>query len=103
MLFIGVAADESTDEHEGFVAGLDAAGRATDIWTDVRDRLSEYAAVVARCECGWSGLPRAADAAGLRAAEREWIDGHFSAVVGAGPWPDEVFLRPAARAISAVT
>ncbi|MFR9801030.1 hypothetical protein ACL02T_01860 [Pseudonocardia sp. RS010] len=107
MLFIGPAADESTDEHEGFVAGLDAAGRATDIWTDIRsearDGRSGYVAVLARCECGWSGLPRPADAAGHRAAEREWIDGHFTAVVGAGPWPDEMFLRSPVRVTSAVT
>ncbi|GAA2873404.1 hypothetical protein GCM10010472_33350 [Pseudonocardia halophobica] len=103
MLFIGPAADESTDEHEGYVAGLDAAGRATDIWTDVRERLSGYVAVLARCECGWSGLPQPADPAGHRAAEREWIDGHFAAVVGTGPWPDEMFLRSPVRATSAVT
>jgi hypothetical protein len=93
MLFIGPAADEATDEHEGFVAGLDAAGRATDIWTDTRGRLSEYVAVIARCECGWTGLPQPADAAGRLVAEREWIDGHCADVVGAGPWPEEMFLR----------
>jgi hypothetical protein len=103
MLFIGPSADESTDEHEGFVAGLDAAGRASDIWTDVRDRFAEYVAVIARCECGWTGVPQPADGAGHRAAEREWIDGHFAAVVGPGPWPDAMFLRSPARDVSAVT
>ncbi|MCE0762746.1 hypothetical protein LWC35_07455 [Pseudonocardia kujensis] len=100
MLFIGPPADESTDEHEGYVAGLDAAGRATDIWTDVRGRLSAYVAVIPRCECGWSGVPQPADTAGHDAAEREWIDGHFAAVVGTGPWPDEMFLRSPVRATS---
>jgi hypothetical protein len=103
MLFIGPAADESTDEHEGWVAGLDAAGRATDIWTEVRDGLAGYVGLVARCECGWSGVPRPPDAAGHRAAEREWIDGHFAAVVGTGPWPDEMFLRSPVRATPAGT
>lgn len=89
MLFIGRLSDESTDAHEGFVAGRSGDGALSDIWTDVVGSGPDaFDAYVAACECGWSGAPRPVDARGYRSAQRDWLHDHFLRLVPVAPRAD---------------
>jgi hypothetical protein len=81
MLYTGAGSDETTDEHEGYVAGRRTDGTATGIWTDVTRCGVDLTGYVPACECGWAGEPHPADRAGFAAAERAWLDGHFRGVL----------------------
>jgi len=85
-MYTGSDADETTDQHEGYVAGRRADGTLTDIWTDIEGHtLGSYTAYVPRCECGWVGTSCSPTAGGYRAAEQAWWDGHLRAFLADRP------------------
>lgn len=84
LLYAGDGADESTDEHEGFVAGRFPDGTLTTIWTDVRPHPgSPYAGLVPRCECGWRGPEFTVTPEGYAACERLWRERHLASFLRA--------------------
>lgn len=75
LLYVGEDADESSDEHEGFVAVRAADGSLSSIWADpVR---GTGVAFVPRCECGWSGSDFPLSADGHAAAGHRWYEDHL--------------------------
>ncbi len=84
LLYIAEDADEDTDEHEGFVAGVLPDRSLTDIWTMVGAVPDErYIALVPRCECGWRGPPFSVTPAGYAACERLWRTRHLAPLLRA--------------------
>lgn len=75
LLYVGDDADESTDEHEGYVAVRAVDGSLSSIWAD--PGLGTGVAFVPRCECGWTGpdLPLSVD--GHAAARQRWYEDHL--------------------------
>lgn len=91
LLYSGPDADEFTDDHEGWVAGLSPDGTLSGIWTDVRDCADQtFCAYLPRCECGWIGMGVPATFGGYNAAECQWRARHLSEVIA---------RRPARRAL----
>lgn len=72
--------DESTGEHQCLVAGRQADGRLTDVWSGVDNR---YLAYIPRCECGWTGPPFSCTPGGYAACERLWRDKHLQSFLRA--------------------
>ncbi len=75
LLYAGEDADESTDEHEGYVAVRGFDDSLSNIWVDPMQQPG--VAFVPRCECGWTGpdLPPTAD--GNAAARQRWHQDHL--------------------------
>ncbi|HKR52160.1 MAG TPA: hypothetical protein VJT72_21780 [Pseudonocardiaceae bacterium] len=72
--------DESTGEHQCLVAGQQADGKLTDVWSGVDNR---YLAYIPRCECGWTGPPFSCTPGGYAACERLWRDKHLQSFLRA--------------------
>lgn len=83
LLYVGQDADETTDDHEGYVAVRDGNGSLSDIWADPAQHPG--VAFVPRCECGWAGpdLPLTAD--GHTAARQRWHEDHLQPLLQARP------------------
>jgi hypothetical protein len=75
LLYVGEDADESTDEHEGYVAVRDADGSLSSIWSDPEQ--GSGVAFVPRCECGWTGPDLPLSAEGHAAARHRWYADHL--------------------------
>jgi hypothetical protein len=85
MMFLHSAGevDESTNEHQCLVAGLQPDGGLTDLW-GVRAYLDGcFVAYVPRCECGWTGPPFSCTPGGYAACEQLWRDKHLQSFLRA--------------------
>jgi hypothetical protein len=73
LLYTGQDADETTDEHEGYVSGQRADGSLTTIWTALDpDDDGPFVAYFSRCECGWTGPALLPTPAGQADCEHLW-------------------------------
>lgn len=78
LLYRADAVDRATDGHQGYVAGRQADGGLTGLWSDVRSHLDgRYVEYVPRCECGWTGPPFSNTPGGYAACEQLWRDKHL--------------------------
>lgn len=75
LLYVGEDADESTDEHEGYVAVRGVDGSLSSIWADPARQPGT--AFVPRCECGWVGPDLPLSAEGHAAARQRWEEDHL--------------------------
>lgn len=78
MFFIGAGADQTTDDHTGYVSGRYRDGSQSDIWTDVtRCAYATFVSYRPACECGWMGAKYPCNEVGFEACQRAWINDHF--------------------------
>ncbi|MPZ64880.1 MAG: hypothetical protein GEU83_05010 [Pseudonocardiaceae bacterium] len=75
LLYVGQDADESTDEHEGYVAVRGADGSLSTIWAGPAHEAG--VAFVPRCECGWTGSDFPPSTEGHAAARQRWHEDHL--------------------------
>lgn len=83
LLYVGQDADETTDDHEGYVAVRDSDDSLSTIWADPVQQPG--VAFVPRCECGWVGpdLPLSAD--GHAVARQRWYEDHLQPLLRTRP------------------
>ncbi len=71
--------DQSTHEHQCFVAGQQPDGGLTGVWGDARAHPDgRFVAYVPRCECGWTGPPFSSTPSGYAACKQLWRDKHLA-------------------------
>lgn len=83
LLYAGEDADESTDEHEGYIAVRGADGSLSSIWAD--PQRDAGIAFVPRCECGWTGPDLPLSAEGHAHARARWYEDHLRPFLNARP------------------